>query len=173
MRGTHPGEVWLVDFLLAAKVRPALLLTSEPATGELDLVTVCPTFVSLLLCCSKIRFHSCQFVLPRRGFAALGNAAYIFLVHLRLFAFICGLTSNLIVLVSTFVPSFRCCSKIRVYLCASVVKKIRVYLCNSCLSWLNAFYVPFQFTRIWHCEAGVRLRGSKSVFICVHLCSSC
>lgn len=34
------GEVWLVDFGLAAKVRPALLLTGEPADDELDLFTV-------------------------------------------------------------------------------------------------------------------------------------
>jgi len=39
MRGIHPGEVWLVDFGMAAKVRPALLLTGEPAGDELDLVT--------------------------------------------------------------------------------------------------------------------------------------
>jgi mRNA interferase MazF len=40
MRGIHHGEVWIVDFGLAAKVRPALLLTGEPADDELDLVTV-------------------------------------------------------------------------------------------------------------------------------------
>ena len=34
------GEVWLVDFGLAAKVRPALLLTGNPEDNELDLVTV-------------------------------------------------------------------------------------------------------------------------------------
>ena len=34
------GEVWLIDFGLAAKVRPALLLTDEPADDELDLFTV-------------------------------------------------------------------------------------------------------------------------------------
>ena len=34
------GEVWLVDFGLAAKVRPALLLTGNPADDELDLITV-------------------------------------------------------------------------------------------------------------------------------------
>ena len=34
------GEVWQVDFGIAAKVRPALLLTSEPADEELDLFTV-------------------------------------------------------------------------------------------------------------------------------------
>ena len=39
MRGIHPGEIWVVDFGLAAKVRPALILTGEPA-DELDLVTV-------------------------------------------------------------------------------------------------------------------------------------
>ena len=36
----NPGEVWMVDFGLAAKVRPALLLTGNPAIEELDLVTV-------------------------------------------------------------------------------------------------------------------------------------
>ena len=36
----NPGEVWSVDFGLAAKVRPALLLTGNPAIEELDLVTV-------------------------------------------------------------------------------------------------------------------------------------
>jgi mRNA interferase MazF len=40
MPGVNRGEVWLVDFGLAAKVRPALLLTSNPAEDELDLVTV-------------------------------------------------------------------------------------------------------------------------------------
>ncbi len=34
------GEVWMTDFGLAAKVRPALLLTDNPADDELDLVTV-------------------------------------------------------------------------------------------------------------------------------------
>ena len=40
MPGVNPGEVWMIDFGMAAKVRPALLLTSEPAADELDLVTV-------------------------------------------------------------------------------------------------------------------------------------
>ena len=40
MRGVNPGEVWMIDFGMAAKVRPALLLTGEPAADELDLVTV-------------------------------------------------------------------------------------------------------------------------------------
>jgi mRNA interferase MazF len=34
------GEIWVIDFGLAAKVRPALLLTGSPADDELDLVTV-------------------------------------------------------------------------------------------------------------------------------------
>ncbi|MBN8422216.1 MAG: type II toxin-antitoxin system PemK/MazF family toxin [Verrucomicrobia bacterium] len=34
------GEVWQVDFGMAAKIRPALLLTGEPADDELDLFTV-------------------------------------------------------------------------------------------------------------------------------------
>ncbi len=36
----NPGEVWMTDFGMAAKVRPALLLTGSPADDELDLVTV-------------------------------------------------------------------------------------------------------------------------------------
>jgi mRNA interferase MazF len=40
MPGVSKGEIWLVDFGLVAKVRPALLLTGEPADDELDLVTV-------------------------------------------------------------------------------------------------------------------------------------
>lgn len=34
------GEVWMIDFGMAAKVRPALLLTGHPADDELDVVTV-------------------------------------------------------------------------------------------------------------------------------------
>ena len=40
MHCVNPGEVWMVDFGLAAKVCPALLLTDTPADNELDLVTV-------------------------------------------------------------------------------------------------------------------------------------
>lgn len=34
------GEVWMVDFGMVAKVRPALLLTGAPPDDELDIVTV-------------------------------------------------------------------------------------------------------------------------------------
>ena len=40
MPSVNPGEVWLTEFGMAAKVRPALLLTGSPAPEELDLVTV-------------------------------------------------------------------------------------------------------------------------------------
>ena len=40
MPGVSKGEIWLVDFGMVAKVRPALLLTGETAEDELDLVTV-------------------------------------------------------------------------------------------------------------------------------------
>ena len=40
MPAINPGEIWLVDFGLAAKIRPALLLTGNPTLEELDLVTV-------------------------------------------------------------------------------------------------------------------------------------
>jgi mRNA interferase MazF len=47
MRGVNPGEVWMIDFGMAAKVRPAVLLIGEPAADELDLVTVLPHTTSL------------------------------------------------------------------------------------------------------------------------------
>ena len=34
------GDVWMVDFGMAAKVRPAVLLSGQPADDELDVVTV-------------------------------------------------------------------------------------------------------------------------------------
>jgi mRNA interferase MazF len=40
MLSLAPGDVWMVDFGMAAKVRPALLLTGNPADDELDIVTV-------------------------------------------------------------------------------------------------------------------------------------
>lgn len=40
MARAERGEVWLIDFGMAAKVRPALLLTGEPEDNELDLFTV-------------------------------------------------------------------------------------------------------------------------------------
>lgn len=40
MAAVRSGEIWVIDFGIAAKVRPALLLTGEPADDELDLVTV-------------------------------------------------------------------------------------------------------------------------------------
>src|ERR1051326_3604707 len=35
----NPGEFWMIDFGMTAKVRPALLLTGTPADDELDIVT--------------------------------------------------------------------------------------------------------------------------------------
>ncbi len=40
MPAVNPGEVWVTDFGMAAKVRPALVLTGAPAANELDLVTL-------------------------------------------------------------------------------------------------------------------------------------
>jgi mRNA interferase MazF len=40
MPSVNKGEVWMTDFGMTAKVRPALLLTGNPATDEVDLVTV-------------------------------------------------------------------------------------------------------------------------------------
>ncbi len=40
MPAVNPGEVWMTDFGMTAKVRPALVLTRNPASEELDLVTL-------------------------------------------------------------------------------------------------------------------------------------
>jgi hypothetical protein len=47
MRGIRPGEIWVIDFGLAAKVRPALLLTGEPAAMN---------WMSSRCCCTRRRY---------------------------------------------------------------------------------------------------------------------
>jgi mRNA interferase MazF len=42
MKRTLPGEIWRVDFGLAAKVRPALILSDYPRDDELALLIVIP-----------------------------------------------------------------------------------------------------------------------------------
>jgi len=42
MNRTLPGEIWRVDFGLAAKVRPALVLSDYPSDDELALLVVVP-----------------------------------------------------------------------------------------------------------------------------------
>ncbi len=39
---TRPGEIWMIDLGLAAKVRPCLLLSDYPADDELALLTIVP-----------------------------------------------------------------------------------------------------------------------------------
>ena len=56
-----PGEIWMVDFGLAAKVRPALLLTGKPAADELDLITV-------LLHTTALRGNRWELSLPKPFF---------------------------------------------------------------------------------------------------------
>jgi mRNA interferase MazF len=54
----NPGEVWMTDFGMAAKVRPALLLTGDPAPEELDLVTV-------VLHTTALRGNRWELVIPK------------------------------------------------------------------------------------------------------------
>ena len=58
MPAVNPGEIWSVDFGLTAKVRPALLLTGNPAVEELDLVTV-------LLHTTALRGNRCELSIPK------------------------------------------------------------------------------------------------------------
>jgi mRNA interferase MazF len=58
MPTVNPGEVWMTDFGLAAKVRPALVLTSNPAADELDLVT-------LLLHTTALRGNRWELSIPK------------------------------------------------------------------------------------------------------------
>ena len=55
----NPGEVWMTDFGMAAKVRPALLLTGSPADDELDVVTV-------LLHTTALRGNRWELSIPKR-----------------------------------------------------------------------------------------------------------
>ena len=47
MPKTKPGDVWLIDLGLAAKVRPCLVLSDYPADDELALVVLVPHTTSL------------------------------------------------------------------------------------------------------------------------------
>ena len=40
MPAAKPGDVWIVDLGLAAKIRPCLILTGQPKSNELDVFTV-------------------------------------------------------------------------------------------------------------------------------------
>jgi mRNA interferase MazF len=40
MPTAKPGEVWIVDLGMAAKVRPCLILTRPPRSDELDVFTI-------------------------------------------------------------------------------------------------------------------------------------
>jgi mRNA-degrading endonuclease toxin of MazEF toxin-antitoxin module len=42
MPQANPGEVWIVDLGLAAKVRPGLILSDYPEDNELSLVIIVP-----------------------------------------------------------------------------------------------------------------------------------
>jgi mRNA interferase MazF len=58
MAGANRGEVWQIDFGIAAKVRPALLLTGEPAADALDMFTV-------LLHTTATRGNEWELILPK------------------------------------------------------------------------------------------------------------
>ena len=58
MPAVNPGEIWMTDFGMAAKVRPALVLTGNPATDELDLVT-------LLLHTTSLRGNRWELNIPK------------------------------------------------------------------------------------------------------------
>jgi len=68
MPAVNPGEIWMTDFGMAAKVRPALILTAQPDDDELDLVT-------MLLHATALRGNRWEFEMrhlrrqrPRRDF---------------------------------------------------------------------------------------------------------
>jgi mRNA interferase MazF len=58
MPAINRGEVWMIDFGLAAKVRPALLLTGDPVDEELDLITV-------LLHTTALRGNPWELIIPK------------------------------------------------------------------------------------------------------------
>jgi len=58
MKRTLPGEIGWVDFGLAAKVRPALILSDYPADNELALLVVIPHATS-------VRGHRWELAVPK------------------------------------------------------------------------------------------------------------
>jgi mRNA interferase MazF len=58
MPAVNAGEMWMIDFGMAAKVRPALLLTGAPADDELDVVTA-------LLHTTALRGHQWELSIPK------------------------------------------------------------------------------------------------------------
>ncbi len=40
MPAVKPGDIWVVDLGMAAKVRPCLIITSQPRSDELDVFTI-------------------------------------------------------------------------------------------------------------------------------------
>lgn len=47
MKRSLPGEIWRVDFGMAAKVRPALIISEYPSDDELALLIVIPHTTAL------------------------------------------------------------------------------------------------------------------------------
>ncbi len=58
MARVQPGEVWMVDLGLAAKVRPCLILSDHPVDNELALVIIVPHTTAL-------RGNRWELVLPK------------------------------------------------------------------------------------------------------------
>ena len=58
MARPEPGEVWLVDLGIAAKIRPCLILSDYPASDELALIVIVPHTTAL-------RGNRWEFILPK------------------------------------------------------------------------------------------------------------
>ena len=58
MARPEPGDVWLVDLGMAAKIRPCLILSDYPASDELALIVIVPHTTAL-------RGNRWEFVLPK------------------------------------------------------------------------------------------------------------
>jgi len=58
MPRANPGEVWIVDLGLAAKVRPCLILSDYPADDELSLIIVIP-------CTTAVRNNRWELAVPK------------------------------------------------------------------------------------------------------------
>jgi mRNA interferase MazF len=57
MPAVNPSDIWLVDFGMVAKVRPALVLTATPSNDEPDLV-------KLLLHTTALRGNRWTLIIP-------------------------------------------------------------------------------------------------------------
>jgi hypothetical protein len=78
MKRTLPGEIWWVDFGLAAKARPALILSDFPKDDELAMLVVIPHTTAVRGNRWELKVPKPLIVLRRQNVAFKGPSAGAF-----------------------------------------------------------------------------------------------